>query len=577
MKILITSDCYKPIINGVVTSIINLKSGLESLGHEVRILTLSQTSKSYHENDVYYIGSLDIGKFYPGIRVKLSSSKQVVKEIIEWKPDIVHTQSEFSTFTIAKKIAKSLSIPIVHTYHTMYEDYTHYFSPNKTMGKKAVVTLTNYVGNRVSAIIAPTSKIETLLNNYQTTCPIHILPSGLCLEKFDSVVDEEKIAVMKKELGISDNQLIMLSVSRVAKEKNIDELIEYMGRLQKENIVLVIVGDGPAKIELEALVKRESLSGCVKFAGMVSPNNVPLYYKMADLFVSASTSETQGLTYIEALASGTPILCREDDCLNQVLIEGENGYSFTTQDEFFLKLADFIHNTKRQNFSHCAKQSVICYSKEEFAKNAESIYQTYIGDKQNPLYKERKSVAYAKTVRSCIKGLSATAIIAAIYAYSQGYFTSVEELQMLIASVGIYAPLLFVFSQVMQVIIPVFPGAVGCLTGVLLFGGVWGFIYNYIGIVVGSLIVFGISKLFGKNLVDRAFSKSITQKYFEYVEKGNKFRVCFISAIFLPGVPDYLLCYVAGTTKMKWREYIAIILLGKPLPIAAYSLGAIML
>lgn len=127
MKVLITTDCYTPTVNGVVTSVLNLRKELQLRGHEVKALTLSQTMQSFSQDGETYIGSIGAGKVYPGARVKSALASSFIQKLIEWKPDVVHSQCEFSTFFLAPKIYKRLNIPIVHTYHTVYEDYTHYF------------------------------------------------------------------------------------------------------------------------------------------------------------------------------------------------------------------------------------------------------------------------------------------------------------------------------------------------------------------------------------------------------------------------------------------------------------------
>ena len=145
MKILISTDAYTPMVNGVVTSVKNLKNELTKLGHEVKVLALSQTRHSYRDEDATYIGSIDFSKIYPAARVSLKYSHNLINDLLDWKPDIIHTQSEFTTFYISRKIANKLEIPIVHTYHTLYEEYTHYFSPSKTAGKFIVRKLTRNI------------------------------------------------------------------------------------------------------------------------------------------------------------------------------------------------------------------------------------------------------------------------------------------------------------------------------------------------------------------------------------------------------------------------------------------------
>ena len=114
MKILITTDWYEPVINGVVTSVVNLSNELKKRGHEVKILTLSRSHHTYAEGDVIYAASIGAGKIYPEARLKMPVIKAVIDKLIEWKPDVIHSQCEFSTFFMAKKIADETNAPIVH-------------------------------------------------------------------------------------------------------------------------------------------------------------------------------------------------------------------------------------------------------------------------------------------------------------------------------------------------------------------------------------------------------------------------------------------------------------------------------
>ena len=174
MKVLITTDWYKPAINGVVTSVCNLREELQQRGHEVKILTLSRTARSYEEEGVIYMGSVNAGYIYPGARLRVSPGRELYRGIIEWNPDIVHSQCEFSTFFMAKKIAEECKTPLVHTYHTVYEDYTHYFSHYKKWGRDMVQFLTRQISEKVDSMIAPSTKIETLLKGYKIQCPVSI-------------------------------------------------------------------------------------------------------------------------------------------------------------------------------------------------------------------------------------------------------------------------------------------------------------------------------------------------------------------------------------------------------------------
>lgn len=375
MKILITADCYTPTINGVVTSILNLETELRRLGHDVKILCPSENFHSSESENVYRIGSVGVGRIYSGARAALRISQSHLQKLIDWKPDIIHSQSEFSSFIMAKRIAAEVNCPIVHTYHTVYENYTHYFSPSITLGRKAVILMTKRILRHTKAVIAPSQKIERLLKDYGIEQPIKVIPTGLRLKKFSDEISVNIINELKAKLGIPLKSRVLITVGRAAKEKNIDELIRYFKRLDIENTVFVIVGGGPYLDALKDLAYAENISDKMIFTGAVEPENIAAYYRLGDIFLSASQSETQGLTYIEALASGLPAVCRRDDCLNDVITNGKNGGQYTDFKEFSELIRTFLFNDELyKSMSEKAVQTAQKYSAEKFAKDVETVY-----------------------------------------------------------------------------------------------------------------------------------------------------------------------------------------------------------
>ncbi len=161
----------------------------------------------------------------------------------------------------------------------------------------------------------------------------------------------------------------------------------------------------------------------------------------------------------------------------------------------------------------------------------------------------------------------------AVWGYGSGHFHSVETLQEFVLGFGYRGMLFFVLIQIIQVVFPILPGGISCLAGVLLYGPWKGFIFNYIGICVGSMAAFGISKNLGRSVFRKMFSEKQIYTYEKWTKKDGKFPKLFAAAIYFPVAPDDLLCYLAGTTAMTWRQFICIILLGKPFSIALYSLG----
>ncbi len=158
------------------------------------------------------------------------------------------------------------------------------------------------------------------------------------------------------------------------------------------------------------------------------------------------------------------------------------------------------------------------------------------------------------------------------YAIKADLFSSEENLKTFLNSCGVFAPIFFVFLQIVQVIIPLIPGGISTGVGVIIFGPLWGFIYNYVGIVIGSIIVFFIARKYGMPLIKKMFKKELIDKYIGWLNKGKKFEKLFAAAIFLPVAPDDFLCYLAGVTDISTKKYIAIIVFLKPFTIALYSL-----
>lgn len=387
MKILITSDWYYPTVNGVVRSVLNLRKELMGLGHEVKVLTLVQkkgkfTEENEEENQgVYFVPSISAERIYPQARIMKGYDSHAVQEIIRWKPDIIHSQCEFSTFFLAERIASKLQIPVVHTYHTVYEDYTHYFLPNKKIGRHLVMRLTRILMSKVSAVVAPTSKVTDMLEGYGVKCPLYTIPSGIDTDKYQVPVSEERILTLKQEYCIPKEAPVLVYVGRLAKEKNVKELIKFTEQIQDSSLYLLIVGGGPLQKEIETAAESSTMAARIRLTGMVAPEQVQEYYQMGDIFVSASTSETQGLTYIEALANGLPAVCRRDDCLRDVITDGENGFQYVSFEEFRSGVRTLLTWTAQERKNR-ARESVRKFSMEMFAEAVLEMYQDVLSEKR---------------------------------------------------------------------------------------------------------------------------------------------------------------------------------------------------
>ena len=379
---MITTDLYTVSTNGVVTSVQNLFDELTAKGHDVRILTISDTLHSHKEGAVYYIRSVPLKAVYPDLRMPTSYRHKLIQEIIDWKPDVVHSQCEFFSYQFAARISRITGAPLVHTYHTLYEQYlTSYIIPSKRLGDYLAKVLSRRRLKRVDTLVAPTQKVENTLQNYGMRAPIRVVPSGISLEQHHQRLTAGERLAKRRALGINDEDQVLINLGRLGGEKNLDELIRLFAeaRKQNDNLKFLIVGDGPAREDLEKLAKELELEGDVIFTGMGSPSEVQNYYQLGDVFVSASTSETQGLTYIEAAANGLPLLCRQDDCLADVLQEGENGYEYTSAEEFLHAIDAVMEDPQwRTAAARRSEEIAATFDKKNFGEAIENVYESVL-------------------------------------------------------------------------------------------------------------------------------------------------------------------------------------------------------
>ncbi len=380
MKILITTDLYTVDTNGVVTSTKNLEEELIKKGHDVRVLTLSENTHSHKDGNRYYIRSMPFA-IYPNVRMPLSYRHPLINEIIEWNPQVIHSQCEFFTFQYAKRISKKTGAPIVHTYHTLYEHYVSYLIPGKKLGESFVKLFSKNRLKKVERVVAPTHKVESTLMGYGLEPEISVVPTGINLDQHFERITPEQRSERRKGLGLEDHHCVLINLGRLGVEKNIGEILNYFATAAQtnEDLRFLIVGDGPAKASLEEQAKELGISDKVIFTGMVDPKEVQKYYQLGDVFVSASTSETQGLTYIEAAANGLPLLCRQDKCLDDVIRAGENGYEYTDESDFFNSINFIIQNPDWLNSAGKLSEEIASeFDKHTFGDAIEKIYESVI-------------------------------------------------------------------------------------------------------------------------------------------------------------------------------------------------------
>ncbi|HHK5584152.1 TPA: glycosyltransferase family 4 protein [Streptococcus mutans] len=418
MRVGLFTDTYLPQISGVATSIKTLKEELEKQGHEVYIFTTTDKHVKRYEDptiirlpSVPFISFTDRRIVYRG----LFESYKIAKT---YKLDIIHTQTEFSLGILGKMVGKALRIPVIHTYHTQYEDYVRYIANGKLIRPSMVKYIVRGFLNDLDGVICPSRIALNLLDGYSVKIPKRIIPTGIDLREYERPdISQEDIAKLREKWAIASDETVLLSLSRVSYEKNIQALLANMPKILSNNpkVKLLIVGDGPYLEELKEQAQDLAVMDNVIFTGMVSHNETALYYKAADFFISASTSETQGLTYAESLASGKPIIAQSNPYLDDLITDKMFGTLYQTE----LDLADTVLNAI---VSTPAKQEKVWQKKlyeisaEAFGKSVFAFYLDMIISKKAKK-KEKWSLAVEgnrtdtsiRIVKSTIK-LPATAL-----------------------------------------------------------------------------------------------------------------------------------------------------------------------
>ena len=400
MRIGIFTDTYPPYINGVSTSIKMLENALIKSGHKVFIVTVNPEKMTYEYEDGGRIIKI------PGIKTGIYDYRltaiypiRAVNKIKAWNLDVIHSHTEFGIGTFARVISKQFKIPIVHTYHTMYEDYVHYITKGYFAGasKKIVEYLTKfYCDKTIEELIVPTKKTYDLFKNkYMYDRNIHIVPTGIEIERFyKEVIDKEKLEKIKNNLKIKEKDFCILFVGRIAEEKNIEFLINnHVSLLESnKNVKLIIVGDGPDLEKYKELVKDKRINKNVIFTGKVPWEEVPIYYNLANVFTTASHTETQGLTVIEAMAASLPVVCLDDESFRNVVEDSNTGFLFKDDLEYVKYMNKLISDS-----DYCKKMGIKArnssekFSSKYFAESVLKVYKLAIRKKKNKYLKKKKT------------------------------------------------------------------------------------------------------------------------------------------------------------------------------------------
>lgn len=377
MNIGLFTDTYFPQVSGVATSIKTLRDELTSRGHNVYIFTTSDPrAHDSAEDGIFRFPSVPFVSFKDR-RIAFSGWFKALRIARHLQLDIVHNQTEFSLGMMGKFVAREMGIPCLHTYHTMYQDYLHYIANGRILKPRNVAHLAYFYMKNMSGVIAPSERVLDTLTSYGITAPIKVIPTGVNLSVYQHHDTQEQKLALRENLGYHADTPVLLSLSRLAFEKNIQELVASMPDILAINprIQLLIVGDGPARASLERQTREMHLTNHITFAGEVENDQVYHYYQMADVFVSASDSESQGLTYDEALASDLPIVVRRSKYTDRLIDDPGIGVSFQKRADLVRGVIHYIDDAPSEEASAKRQAKLHAISAEVFGRRVLDFYQ----------------------------------------------------------------------------------------------------------------------------------------------------------------------------------------------------------
>ena len=375
MRIGVFTDSYRPYISGVVRSIDSFACELRKLGHKVYIFAPKYRGAP-DELDVYRFLSVR-PPTNQDFALAIPISGRLRSTIAKLKLDLIHTHSPFLMGQLGAHCARRAGIPLVFTYHTLYDQYVHYIPMMANFARWAVVHYTANYCNRADRIITPTSVVAKMIRNYGITTPITALPTGIDYQLFKGGDPNW----LRKRYGIGQEERILLFVGRLGQEKNLDFLLHAVRlakkKLPSQRLRLVLVAGGPEREHLERLAWELGLQDNVLFTGPLPPGEVAHCYKGADLFTFPSCTETQGLVLLEAMAAGLPpVAVGVNGVLDMVASDSDGLLVGLDLEEFSSAIAELLTDERqRLKLSRGASQKAAAYSTANMAQRLLALYE----------------------------------------------------------------------------------------------------------------------------------------------------------------------------------------------------------
>jgi 1,2-diacylglycerol 3-alpha-glucosyltransferase len=333
VRVLFISDVYFPRVNGVSTSIRTFREDLRAHGVETSLIAPAYASAASaagaevpDEHGVLRVPASRVPGDPEDRRMRWRALTRALDALAQAEFDLVHIHTPFVAHYAGVRFARRANIAALATYHTFFEEYLHHYLPvlPRACGRLLARTFTRSQCAAVQALIAPSEPMRAVLLGYGVSTPIHVLPTGLAADRFRA----GDAAAFRARAGIAPGRPLVTYIGRVAHEKNIGFLVQAFAEVRRSvpQALLVIAGEGPARVALRAQVAALGLAAHVHFAGYLDRDSALLdCYAAADVFVFASRTETQGLVLLEAMAQGAPVVSTAELGTRSILVPGSGA------------------------------------------------------------------------------------------------------------------------------------------------------------------------------------------------------------------------------------------------------------
>lgn len=377
MKIAMFSHTCYPFTNGVSTSVEQLASSLRNRNHEVTLVSNNYDEFCNDFSSSENIKVVSIPIFYQKLRTPILFNPRLMKILADHNFDIAHSHSDFGLAMLARQYSIINNKPLIQTYHCDYLNYakSNFGEKSKTFFKQPVKYYTKMICGTADRVIVPSLETKRLLNeDFHIKRDLDYIPNGVDISKFE--IETPRVTYLKKQLGIKDGDFVLLSVSRLSKEKGLDAIISLLPLLKDCNkLKLLLVGGGPDEKKLKTLTNLLNLDNVI-FTGEIPFEDIQNYYHLGSAFISNSHAETQGLTVIEALASSLPAFCPNIPIFQELVENNINGFLFNNYEELVNIIRGCYYNQQSlKNYKQNAKEKANQFSLSQSVQKIENVYE----------------------------------------------------------------------------------------------------------------------------------------------------------------------------------------------------------